>query len=227
MADDIKSGALGEQDPLKNLKEEFSRKMGNVEKNMSSLEATNKQLLAQLQSLAPKPQAAAPSKTLANQWFDNPDGAADEIVQRAVSKVQSQWQQANEDNARQQSTLSSLVSEFPELSNGNHELTKEAVKIYDALSVEEKRSPIAYKAAVKEAALDLGYKPMKKRSEDEQEFYLKGGNSSGSSERKPRAAKIDDATLEFARRVGIDVSDQKVKDRFTNKHGRKTYTRYE
>mgnify|MGYP001601850569 CR=1 FL=1 len=229
MAEDTKTSSTGEADPIKNLKEEFSRKMGNVEKNISSLEATNKQLLAQLQALAPK-QAPAKQSNLENDWFDKPEAAAEEIVKRAEARIESKWQRINEDNAKQQSTLSSLVGEFPELQNGNHELTQAAVVIYNSMSDEDKRSPAGYKAAVREAALDLGYKPMKKRSEEEQDFSLRGGNSqSSNSERKSRSGNkaIDPATIEFAKRIGVNMDDPKVKERIANKHGRKSYTRYE
>lgn len=227
MADETKGAAAGAEDPIKNLKEEFNRKLGNFDQKMSSLEQTNQALLAQLKSMAPaQPKPTKKENTLDQVWFDKPEEAAAEIVSRATASINKSLDERAAHAAKQQTTMAELVGDFPELANKSHDLTVAAVKIYDAMSDEDKRSPLSYKAAVKEAALDLGIKPMRKRSEEEQDFSLRGGSRSDSPSRKRGPEKLSAETEEFARIMGVDVDDPKVKERLVNKHGRKNYTRY-
>lgn len=228
MAEDTKGTNPGSEDPIKNIKGEFDRKLGNMEQKMSTLQQTNEQLLAQLKSMsAPKPAPKVDSK-LDTVWFDKPEEAAEEIVSRAERRIEEKFAKHAEANARQQSTLANLVSEFPELNSSGHELTKKAIEIYSSLSDEEKRSPIAYKAAVKEAALDLGYKPMAKRSEEEQDFALRGTPSYGNERRATKSNKIDPQVAEFAALLGLDLEkNPEAKKRIVAKHNRRTYNSYE
>lgn len=214
-------------DPVHNVKQEFNRKLGNVEEKMSRLEQTNAALLQQLQGLvAPKQEPTAPSKTINDVWLDNPEAAADMVASAAEARVMSRLTaQAQESN-----TIAQLASEFPELTDNNSALTKRAIEVYGSFSKEDKKSPVAYKAAVREAAMELGIVSSSKREQYEDDVSVKGSGSNKARQEqggKRRTAEIDADTAEFARLVGVNIDDPKVKERIKSRHSRRTYNRWE
>lgn len=227
------SGAAGNEngDQIKNVKEEMNRKLGNMETKVSTLEQTNRQLLAQLQAMAPAA-PAAPKKNIQDVWFDKPDEAAARIKAEAKQEIREEFANLNAQQQKQNVTLNALVAEFPELSDPQHELTKKAVEIYSAMPEDEKVSPAAYKAAVREAALEFNVKPRSKRGDDYEDFSgLRGGSSGQNSQRsngdRQRRGGLDPQTVEFAKLVGVNTDDPKVAERLKQNHGRKRYDRWE
>jgi flagellar motility protein MotE (MotC chaperone) len=206
-------------DEIKNLKAEMNRKLSNFEQ-------TNAMLLAQLQALSqPKP-SQTQAKPLADLWLDNPDEAAAILENRIEKKLEDKYSRRENAQARQQQTIAQLVSDFPELSDTNHAFTKRAVEIYNSMPDDERSSPVAYKAAVKEAALDMGLKPKSKRSQDDTDNFSLGG--SGMANRPAKKNNTLDPNVEtVARLFGIDVSKADVRERLKSNHGRKSYGRWE
>lgn len=223
-AEDQESGA---PDQLNNLKQEFNRKLGNFDSKISQLEQTNAALLQQLQSITmPKAQVAAPGKSLNDVWLDSPEEAANMVSNATEARIMSKL----DARAKESSTIQALANDFPEITDPNHELTKKAVEIYGSLSAEDKKSPVAYRAAVREAAMELNMVPKSKREQYEDDVSIRGtGNSRVRGEqRKERASKdIDAETEEFARLVGVNIDDPKTRERIKSKHGRRTYNRWE
>lgn len=224
---DQDQGAPEGTDALTNVKAEFSRKLSNIEQKYSNLESTNAQLLATLQAMqAPK---AAPAQKIEDVWFDKPAQAAESIVAQAEERIMKKLDSRSDQLHRQNATLSELVNQFPELSDGSNEFTKRAVEIYSAMSAEDKSSPLAYKAAVKDAALEMGVVPKSKRKEYEEDFSISGGGSSSQRAERPSRQKsgVDSATEEFARLVGVNIDDPKVRDRIKSRHNRRSYNNWE
>lgn len=223
---DNQSGS-GEADPIHNVKQEFNRKLGNFESKISQLEQTNALLAQQLQSInsARQTEPAQGTKTITDVWLDNPEAAADLVATQAEARVMSRLEAAN----RESQTIAGLVSDFPELSDSSHELTKRALEVYGSMSKEDKKSPVAYRAAVREAAQDLGIKPKSKREQYEEDVSIRGngGTRARQEQRSTRRDEIDPDTAEFARLVGLDLDDPKVKERIKTKHGRRTYNKWE
>jgi len=219
MSDDIKDGnASASADPIKNLKAEMDRKLSN-------LQQTNEALIKQVQAMIqPKPAASstASSAKLEDVWFDKPEEAASRIEERVLTKISKQQETAAKSNA----TIGQLVSEFPELSDNNSDLTKKAVEIYSSFSEDEKSSPVAYRAAVREAAMELGVSPKSKRQASSEDDTFSIGGSSSSREDRRAAKQMDQATLEFASIMGLDVNDKKVVERIKAKTKR-NFNRYE
>lgn len=213
---------------LTNVKAEFSRKLSNIEAKYAAVESTNAQLMATLKAMSEPKAPTAPTSKLEDVWFDKPNEAASRIKQEAKAEVMQEINSQNARIAKQNDTLSQLVAEFPELSDGGHDLTKKAVEIYSGMSAEDKTSPLAYKAAVREAASELSIMPKSKRREEDDYSISGGGSSSVRSERPSQnRTGIDKATEEFARLVGVDIDDPKVKERIKSKHNRRTYNRWE
>lgn len=214
-------------DPVHNVKQEFNRKLGNVEAKMSQLEQTNAALLQQLQNMVPaKQEPAVASRSINDVWLDNPEAAASMVAEAAEARVMSRLTaQAQESN-----TIAQLASEFPELTDNNSALTKRAIEVYGAFSKEDKKSPVAYKAAVREAAMELGIVSKSKREQYEDDVSIKGSGASRARQEqgnKRRDSGVDADTAEFARLVGVDIDDPKVKERIKSRHSRRTYSRWE
>lgn len=238
MADDQNTGSgSGSQtpDPIANIKGEFNRKIGNLEQQMTAMAETNKALVSQLKTLS-KPAASEPAPVdedgeIERQWFDNPQKAASLLASKVKKEVTQEVAAATEYNNRRTGTIAELVQDFPELQQTDHKFTKRAVEIFNSMSVEDQKSPIAYKAAVSQAALEQGVAPKSKReqSEESDDFTLDGSGSSGIRQERSRSKSggIDKATVDFARLMGVNIDDEKVKQRIKNQHGRRTYNRYE
>lgn len=197
-------------DPLVNLKAELSRKMSNSEAKLAEFAKTQEILLSKLNELttpkaAPK---ATETESLSDLMYSDPERYAAVIQERAEQRIMGQISKQQSQMAKTQSVLSELQAEFPELAHADHELTKKAVEVYNSLPEDERSSSLAYKVSVKQAALDLGYKPKSKRPADEEPSF---GSSSGRSARKSN--KIDGATEQLAAMFGINTSDPKVKER--------------
>lgn len=199
-------------DQNKNLKAEFDRKLGNVDQQMAEIKSATNQLLSFVQKLNKAP--AAPAPKLEDVWLDKPDAAAAAVVDMAVHAIDQRLEAREAVTQKRATTIQRLVSEFPELSSNDHELTIKANEIYNSLSDEDKTSPIAYNAAVKEAALDLGYMPKSKRTDEyEEAFALRGGNTTTRNTKRSREPSIAAETLELAAMMGIDTENKEVVDR--------------
>jgi len=201
------------EDPIVQLKGEFTRKLSNTESQLTELKKANDVLLHELKKLsqpAPKPQAK--EDDIESIMYTDPRRYTEMVEERAEARIMNKLNQANQVQQKQNNVISSLTNEYPELMNTDHELTRKAVEIYSQLPDEDKTSPMAYKLAVKEAAMELGVKPRSKRSDEES--YAFGGSSS-----QPRKKKesLDASTVDFARMMGLNVDDPKVKERLSKR----------
>lgn len=201
-------------DQLTNVKAEFNRKLTNFEQKVSSLEETQRALLDVLkQNKLSSQESQAPSRKIDDIWFDKPGEAAAMIKEQTKAELKREMELQASLQARTNSTIGKLTSEFPELADGDHVLTKRAVEIYNSYDADEKSSPASYKAAVREAAQELDIMPRSKRPDsDDYSVSGSGSNASRSSSRKERG-NIDAATLQFAEIMGLDTSDPTVKER--------------
>lgn len=209
MSDENNGTPEGGQDPLVNLKAELNRKLSNSEQKMVEFAKTQEALLSKLNEMT-QPKAAPAAKaeeSLSDIMYSDPDKYAALIEERAEKRIMGQISRQQAQVAKTQSVLSELQSEFPELASADHELTKKAVEVYNSLPEDERSSSLAYKVSVKQAALDLGYKPKSKRPADEEPSIGSGG-------RVPRKSnKLDSSTEQLASMFGLNTSDPKVKER--------------
>jgi hypothetical protein len=194
-------------DPITNIKGEMNRKLGNLESKLAEMTATIQAQLAQMQkpAAAAEPRAQKPLKDL---LYDDPEAYAravtEEATRHAEKLIEERTRKANE----QQSILSSLVSEYPELNSMDAELTKLAVEKYKGIGAE---SPIAYRAAVAEAAAELGVKPKSKRkasAESDGESFSLGGSGGSGKPSRAQSAQVDKAVEALAARMGVSVTPQ-------------------
>lgn len=210
---------------IKNVKAEFDRKLGNIEK-------TNQALLAQLQVLAqPKPpvREAPTKKPLKDLWYDDPDAAAKEIAAKATNDTLAQIRAENAVQQKKGNVIQGLYREYPELQDYDHPLTTKAVELFEKMTDEEKANPIAYKLAVKEAAeeLDIKTKAKRKPKEDDDAFSLGGGKGGDKPARSKKSGELDPKTVAFAKLVGLNTDDEKVLTSLKQKADRKNWMTWE
>lgn len=209
-------------DEIKNLKAEMTRKLGNTEAMLAELKRANEALVQQLAGIAKPAAATAQQKKLSDIMYEDPEQFAEVVKSSATEQVSRLLAEREE----QQATMSALIAEFPELNQGEHELTKRAVEIYNGLSEKEKKSPLAYQTAVKSAALETGIRPKSKRTSTEADTFSLSGQGAKKTTKKADG-ELDPATEAVARFLNVDLSDPEVRKRLASNHGRKNWHRYE
>lgn len=209
----------GEADPEKNLKAEMNRKFDNITTELTEQRKLNEALLARMSQATAKPAEREPD--LSELIYSDPKRYTELMEQRAEARIM----QRLDTNQRKVNVINQLVNEYPETADAAHPLTKKAVEIYNALPDDEKTSPAAYRAAVSEAAMSLGFKPKSMRPADD-EPSMGTGPTDG---RRRRAGKtgLDPSTAEFARIMGLDVDgDAKLRERL-EKRAQRNWNKYE
>lgn len=215
-----KGGAAGSEGSgeLGNLKAEFNRKIGNISEDIKK---QNEALLTQVaEMLKPKkPVVSDDDKPLKDKWWDDPEEAAAEVQRRTEAAIERKLTSQQAIDQKKTSMINQLVSQFPELNDINHSLTKRALEIYNSMDASEKSNPLSYDAAVKTAALEEGVKPMHKRSEAERESFSFGSGSGAAKARKSEP-KLTDNALAFAKVMGLNIDDKKTVERLKKRFGR-------
>lgn len=205
------------EDPIKNLKAEMNRKLEN----------TNAQLQALLAAINTQNKPAAAPEVAAKKVsvFDDEDAYAARIKAETAAEIKREFAIQQAQQTKQAQTINQLVADFPELTQQDHALTKRAVEIYNSLSDDEKQSPIAYKAAVKEAALELDLKPKSKRqaSSKENDTFALGGNTAGTKRPAP-TSEVDKVRESLAEAFGLKVTPE-LKERL-KQHAKKDFKRF-
>lgn len=212
--------------PIENIKAEFDRKTTALSSQVQKLAETNATLMKQLEQFTKPLQSQQPKeKPLSDLLYDNPDEAVRIIEERAEQRVMSKIEQRETAQQRQAQTINELYSQYPELAQTDHELTKAALERYGKMGDEEKRDPKALKVAALEAAQELGIKPKSKRTDDDS-FSFAGGNGSGNRSNR-KSDKLDPMILETAAAFGLDTSKPEVVERLRARSQRTDYRRYQ
>lgn len=222
-------------DPFNNIKQEFGRKLGNVESKVEDLAKANQALLAMLQQTISSPRQEVVNSTtteddLEELWYKDPAAAARKIEERATKAIEAKLAKAQEQQSRQNATIQALVRDYPELNDESHPLTKKAIEIYMSMDDADKVSPAAYRLAVKEAAYELGVKPLKKRTDDEIDSFSVSsslGSSRGSSRRGSGKEELDPKTIAFAQMMGLDVTNPKTIESLKQRAKRSNWNKFQ
>lgn len=235
MADETTSsgGTPVAEDPLKQVKSEFSRKTDNIATQLQAQQAKIDQIMnaviAQQQAMA-RP-AQAQEKEI--DPIDDPKGFAkkikEEAKREAMQEVQQYSQSQSQQNANQQQVLNALVQDYPELNDRSSDLFLKAQEIQATMSENERYSPTSIRAAVREAAGEVGLLPMKKRAKnDNDDFTISSSKSgSGSSEkRRGKEAELAPETLAFAEAIGMNINDPKYLEKLKTAASRKSWGRF-
>lgn len=236
MSDEIKtpegdqSGQAAEG--LTNLKAEMDRKLTNVTEQLQKTNDMNAQLLEQMkaqQQAASKPAPSPEATNIGDMMFEDGNKAAALIQKQAtdaaVATIRTETAAKEQAQARQNEVIGRLLTDYPELSNSNHDLYKKTVERYNAMSDLDKQSPVAYESAALRAALELGVKPYSQRDESEvSEGFTLGSNASGANNTKAEL-EADSNMYKIAEALGVDVSSDEAKAKLKARQ-RKNWLKY-
>jgi hypothetical protein len=239
--------AEGGVDEIKNIKSEFARKTEAIQRQ---LEEQNRRSEAMLQAMIGIQQQKAASKQdisttedeidVGIDPIDNPKKYAARVIAKAAesaaaaarSQVETQVNSVQRSQAEQQSTLLTLASDYPELNDINSDLYKQALQISNTMDATTRSSSVGLRAAVREAAANLGVLPMakRKRESDLDDFTVDGSTNSGDRERKRNKKAADDEldanSIAFAGLLGQPVNDPKYIERLKATAKRKNWRSY-
>lgn len=221
---------------IENVQSEFNRKMTKLAEENSKLSQQLGELTGLVQQVVqPRQQPQANSSQsedadLEDLAYKDPKAYARKVREQARNEaaqlVDARLNQNNANNA----VLSQLGSEYPELNDANSDLTLKAVEIYKRMSAAEKSSPLGYKAAVRDAAADLGILPKNKRkqtSSEVPEFSASSSSSQAAGSQQSKSKNLDTKTLAFAKLIGLNTDDKKVVDRLKSRAQRTKWNKYE
>ncbi len=244
MADDQNGTPPESGDDIKNIKSEFARKTENLQKMLADQNARSE---AMMQAIIQMQQAKAAAKqdistsedeldNIGVDPIDDPKKFAKIVTQRATERaIKAASEQAQESaraNQEQQSTLVKLAGEYPELNQVDSDLYKKALELSRQMPESYRNSSIGLKAAVREAAAELGVLPVNKRSKkdsDSDDFTVDSGSSENRRATQKRASKddeLDPTTLAWAELLGRPVNDPKYIESLKKTAQRKDWKRY-
>lgn len=184
------------QDEFKNYKAESNRKLANIDAQLQQL----------LASVKPAPTSSTPIKKVS--VFEDEDAYAQRISDETERRIEAKMNAISAQQSKHQAIVQSIITDYPEANDTGSELHKRAQEIYAAYSDDDKGNSLAMRTAVTSAAAEIGLKPKSKRTSKQDDSFSMGSStrSSGSSN---RSSGLDDATIEFARRLGRPVDDPK------------------
>jgi hypothetical protein len=240
MAEDQDAPKTGETDEngaqgrtIENVQSEFNRKMTKLADENSKLSQQLSDLAGMVQQAVQPRQQANSSQSdddlLADLAYKDPKAYALKISDRAEQRAMRMVDERLNANNQTNNTLSQLGLEYPELNDANSELTLKAVELYKRLSNEDRKSPLAYKAAVRDAAADLGVLPKNKRKATSETPEINSGNSStaAANSRQGQSKNVDAKTLAFAKLMGLDTSKKEVVERLKLRSQRTKWNKFE
>lgn len=240
MADPADKGAPDGDTPdsIKQVKSEFSRKTDNLTQQLADTQRKIDAIMAAVLN-PPKKQAAPASDDVEADVdpIDNPKLYAKRIKDQAkrevMEEVNSMSQQQADIRMQQEAVLNKLVQDYPELNDRTSELFIKAQEMQASMSANERFSPIAIRAIIRDAAADLGVLPVSKRSKvkegsevDEFSVGTKTGSGSKGGEQKGAKTKIAPSALAFAELLGRPVTDEKYLDRLSKASERKSWSKW-
>jgi hypothetical protein len=192
---------------INQLKAEFNRKISNV---------------------APQP-APKPQKRFEEEFYEDADRAIENVMAKTEEKTTEKVLQAIDRRDQIRETQNKLFGEFPELQDASSPLYKKADEIYRSFGIPENQlDPRALRAAVNEAALDLGVAPKSKRQKESSsdDFTgLSGGSAPKGGSRSK--SKVTEGMMVWAQQMGLDTKDPKVIERLEQRAQRKNWLKYE
>jgi len=209
------------EDPMKNLKSEFDRKLKNLEANASEkMDALTKANTELLQRLAPQPKPAEPEDD--DLWLTDPGTAKENLRKQILAEVRQEAATAQQATQVQQTTYNEMAKSFPELYEPNSPLVRKANEYFSKVAAEQKTDPNVIEASILKAAMEIGLKPVSKRTKSDTDDFV-----AGSSKKTAKAGgEMPDTMMQFAKLLGQPVDDPKYIERLRKHASRKNWMNY-
>ena len=217
-ADDKKQEDV--QDPIKQLKGEFSRKHREQSELLNQLLTTQAQLQETLAKIAqPKQQAAASDEVNLDEiMYSDPKKYASIIKEQAKQEAIAAVREETSSQDSVKNAIAGLYNEYPELADNNSDLTKATVEILKNASDAQKRDPRTYEHAVMKAAQQHAITPksQRKQPDPEDDFVAPSYTSPQARSKKRSTDQVVNANKDVAKAMGVDLNDAKTKERYIN-----------
>ena len=213
-------------DPMKNLKAEFNRKIGNVENQTKQQIDALTQANSDLQNLLRQQAVAnAPAKEPEDDelWITDPGKAKAQFREQLLTEMRAEQAAATQAASAQQNKYQEMAVDFPELYQAQSELVVKANEIFNKVPEKDRTNPHVVEATILKAATQLGIKPKGQRSEADKEFV---GSSSGKPNKPDTQEEAPSNMMEFARLLGRPVDDPEYKKRLSKTRERKDWLSY-
>ena len=219
-----------QEDPIKNIKAEFNRKLANIEESNQQLAQAMKAEVSQILDYVQSGRKDA-SEDLEDLKYSDPDKYVELKMQNMEQNILKKVESSTAQQQQKQQVLADLVSKYPELNDPSSDLYNEAIQASKQLDDSIRNTPHGYKLAVMEAVANLGAMPVSKRkkSEPADEFISSGGNStsSGKSPSGKKESVITDEMLKIAQLFGRDINDKEFLKRLETAAKRKKWNKYQ
>jgi hypothetical protein len=211
----------GAQDPVKNIKAEFERKLGNVTEQLRAQSEMLQRTLEQMQAAKNTPAAA-------EEEIDpivNPVAYKQAIKEEAKREMRSEIQLSQ----ATQNEVARIQGMYPEFGENGSEAAKMALDKFKSLPSHLKGTPEGAKLVLMETAAEMGLIPASRRrkSEAEDDYTVGGGSSGTNRPQRQQATKLDNKTLAFAELIGLDINNPETRKSLESRTKRRNWEQYE
>lgn len=195
-----------------------------VSERLKGMEASFENLTQELVKLNATRQA---SQEPARQEIDDddvfdPKALRDKIMREVTETTQQQMR----DEQRKSNVIYNLSQEYPEI-HSDKSLQKQVIEAQRNLPKSLQDTAEGYEMAVLKAVANAGVLPKSRRPDtSEAEISVSGTSQRTERTRKSTKAGLSEETIEFARLMGRDVDNPKVREALEKAANRDTYTRY-
>jgi len=216
------------EDPIKNLKGEFNRKLSAQESALNSLRESNERLVAIMQGLIPAKQEPQQQESDSSDLDPYDPGFAQKVAKRAEQAASRVMSEQNEKNR----VVGELMSRYPDLQDMNSDLHKKTAALYDQMP----KTASNMELATLKAASELGVSPMSKNrkptvhGDDDDTFVMPSSRNRDSnnqqSDRDNKKGKLSEKSLAIAQLMGLDIEDKVQVARIEKRAQRKVWSKY-
>ena len=228
-------------DPTKNLKEEFNRKLQNVQEANDRLVSQNAETQQLLNNILERLNSSSPAQQQSGQEdleelrYSDPDKYIQIKERQMDQRIEERLSARDRAAAERQSAIAALVQEYPELNQPGSALYKKVMEVQKTIEKQVRETPTGYRLAVREAAAEVGVKPMSKRGDggggsrpqsDEQLDEFLGSGNNPPKKAAPKT-EVSAKTAAIAKLFGMDTSDKKRMERIAKYAKRKNWVRYQ
>lgn len=207
------------EDPIKNLKTEFGRKIENLNKVQTDTSSHLKALTDATQKLAEQLRPKQDPSDEDAEWLTEPAKAKAKLKEEIRAEIEQSQAAVTQAQASQQAKYNELLGQFPELGNPSNELVKKAQSFIG----DRQLTPELMEAAVFRAATEMGVKPASLRDSGSDEFT---GSSSKRTSKPDTKGDVPDTMMQFAQLLGQPVDDPEYQKRLKKHMERKDWMRY-
>lgn len=221
----VENQEVPQEDPLKNLKSEVSRKFENQQAHLAQLNESLKALAAQLQQGSTATPAPA---SIREKIYDNPDEAAQIIEDRAVAKAEQRISAKIERQQAMQQRVLELTGEYPEFSQSNSEATLAAQRIHATLPESLKNTAEGAELAIQRAAMQLGLTPSsrRRRPAGSDDGYIPSSKGSPRGRPQSNEPELNDEQFTFAHLLNESIGRKPDEKKLKQYAGRKNWTKF-